>query len=146
VGFPDVIARGQDSHPIRQQERTLCWTAPSREDETPELDRAVFGFIASLISVLTFHQGVCELLRLAGQMPHPYPTTRGVSPLGVPLILDLCFWGALFGLVLPRLPEPYLMWFRGLALGIAAPIAGLFIVPLIKGEAQEVSMCSTLWR
>jgi hypothetical protein len=100
------------------------------------LNRAVLGFVAAVISVLTFHQGMWELLHLLGQMPPPYPTS-GVPPFGVPRIVDLCFWGgvwgALFGLVLPRLPESYPMWLRGLGLGIAAALVGLFIVPLIKG-------------
>lgn len=92
--------------------------------------------LAAVISVLTFHQGKWALLNLAGQMPPPYPT-RGVPPFRVPLIIDLCFWGgvwgAVSGLVLPKLSERYPMWVRGLGLGIAAALVGLFIVPLIKG-------------
>ncbi len=33
------------------------------------LIRAVFGFVAAVISVLTFHQGMWELLHLIGLMP-----------------------------------------------------------------------------
>lgn len=100
------------------------------------LNRAVLGFVAAVISVLVFHQGMWGLLHLLGMMPPWYPT-RGVPPFGVPLIIDLCFWGgvwgALFGLALPRLPNSYPMWVLGLGLGIAAALVGLFIVPLIKG-------------
>ena len=100
------------------------------------LHRALLGFLAAVISVLVFHQGMWALLHLAGQMPPPYPT-RGVPPLGVPLIVDLCFWGgvwgAAFGLILPKLSERYPMWVHGLGLGIAAALVGLFVVPLIKG-------------
>ena len=46
------------------------------------LHRALLGFLAAVISVLTFHQGMWALLHLAGQMPPPYPT-RGVPPWGV---------------------------------------------------------------
>ena len=99
------------------------------------LNRALLGFVAAVISVLVFHQGMWELLHLVGMMPPWYPTC-GVPPFGVPLIIDLCFWGgiwgAVFGPVLPRLPA-YPMWFLGLGLGIAAALVGLFIVPLIKG-------------
>jgi hypothetical protein len=102
----------------------------------PATNRAVLGFVAAVISVLTFHQGMWELLHLAGQMPPPYPMRR-IPPLGVPLIVDLCFWGgvwgALFGLALPRIPGSQPMWVRGLVLGIAAALVGLFVVPLIKG-------------
>jgi hypothetical protein len=100
------------------------------------LTRASLGFLAAVISVLIFHQGMWALLHLAGQMPPPYPM-RGVPPFGVPLIIDLCFWGgvwgAVFGLVLPNLPRSYPMWVLGLGLGIAAALVGLFVVPLIKG-------------
>ena len=100
------------------------------------LQRALLGFLAAVISVLTFHQGMWALLHLAGQMPPPYPK-RGVPPLGVPPIIDLCFWGgvwgAVFGLILPKLSGPFPMWARGLGLGIAAALVGLFVVSLIKG-------------
>src|ERR1700735_4196916 len=100
------------------------------------LHRALLGFLAAVISVLTFHQGMWALLHLAGQMPPPYPT-RGVPPFGVPLLIDLCFWGGVWGavfvLVLPRLSDRYPMWVPGLGLGIAAALVGLFVVPLIKG-------------
>ncbi len=100
------------------------------------LNRAILGFTAAALSVLTFHQGMWALLHLIGLMPPPYPT-RGVPPFGVPLIIDLCFWGgvwgAVFGLILPRLPASYPMWVRGLGLGIVAALVGLFVVPLLKG-------------
>jgi hypothetical protein len=100
------------------------------------LNRASLGFLAAVISVLLFHQGMWELLHLMGLMPPPYPTD-GVLPFGVPRIVNLCFWGgvwgAVFGVVLPRLPGSHPMWVRGLGLGIAAALVGLFIVPAIKG-------------
>ena len=67
-------------------------------------------------------------------MPPPYPM-RPVPPLGVPQIVNLCFWGglygAVFGLVLPRLRAP--LWLCGLGLGIVASLIGLLVVPAIKG-------------
>jgi hypothetical protein len=100
--------------------------------------RAFLGFIAAAISVLTFHQAMWELLHVLNLpglgMPPPYPM-RGVPPWGVPLIVSLCFWGglygAVFGLVLPRLTAP--LWLCGLVLGIIAALVGLFVVPAIKG-------------
>src|ERR1700723_181074 len=102
------------------------------------MTRALFGFIAAAISVLTFHQAMWEalhVLNLPGLgMPPPYPT-RAMPPLGVPLILDLCFWGGLygivFGLLLPRMTAP--LWLCGLVLGIVAALVGLLVVPAIKG-------------
>jgi xanthosine utilization system XapX-like protein len=105
--------------------------------QTPAI-RAVLGFIAAAISVLTFHQAMWEalhLLALPGMgMPAPYPTDP-IAPFGVPRILNLCFWGGLYGivfaLVLPRLSAP--MWLSGLILGIIAALVGLLVVPAIKG-------------
>lgn len=98
--------------------------------------RALLGFVAAVISVLVFHQGMWELLHLAGLMPPPYPT-GGIPPFGVPRIVSLCFWGGLWGaafaLVLPRLSSPSPMWIKGLGLGILAALVGLFVVPLLKG-------------
>lgn len=103
------------------------------------LNRAVFGFVAGAISVFIFHQGMWGLLHLFGLMPPWYPT-HGVPPFGVPRILDMAFWGGVwgtaFGLVLPKLPNSYPMWVLGLGLGIAAALVGLFIVPLIKGTHE----------
>lgn len=104
--------------------------------------RAILGFLAAVVSVLTFHQGMWEILHLAGMMPPPYPTGP-VPPFGVPLIVDLCFWGGVWGVVfglilpaLPRAPMPLL----GLGLGIAAALTGIFIVPLIKGTTPHPSL------
>jgi hypothetical protein len=111
-------------------------TEPREDDMPTPLIRASFGFLAAVISVLTFHQGMWAFLHLFSLMPPPYPM-RGVPPFGVPLIIDLCFWGgvwgAAFGLILPRLPGKYPLWVSGFGLGIAAALVGLFIVPLIKG-------------
>jgi len=105
--------------------------------QTPAM-RALLGFIAAAISVLTFHQAMWEALHVLAlpglTMPAPYPTDP-IAPWGVPRILNLCFWGGLygivFGLVLPRLNAP--LWLCGLGLGIIAALVGLLLVPAIKG-------------
>ena len=54
----------------------------------------------------------------------------------MPRIVDLAFWGGLygilFGLALPRLRPPY--WLDGLVLGIIAALVGLFVVAPLKGS------------
>jgi hypothetical protein len=84
--------------------------------------RAFLGFIAAAISVLTFHQGMVELLHGMGL---------------VPLIADLCFWGglygAVFGLLLPRFAWPLPVC--GIILGIIAALVAMFVVAPIKGGA-----------
>jgi tetrahydromethanopterin S-methyltransferase subunit C len=58
-----------------------------------------------------------------------------VPPFGVPVIVNLCFWGGLYGLVFglafPKITLP--RWFAGLLLGILAVLVGFFVVPTIKG-------------
>jgi hypothetical protein len=101
--------------------------------------RAVLGFIAAAISVLTFHQAMWEALHLLALpglgMPPPYPVDP-VPPFGVPRILSLCFWGglygAVYGLLLPRLTMP--SWLSGLVLGIIAALVGMFVVAAIKHQ------------
>jgi hypothetical protein len=99
--------------------------------------RGFLGFVAGVIAVLTFHQGMIELLHTIA--PHwvtfaPFQT-RPVPPFGVPSIVSNCFWGGLwgvaFGLLMPRFTWP--MWFCGLLLGVTAVLAGWFIVAPLKG-------------
>jgi hypothetical protein len=100
--------------------------------------RALLGFIAAVISVLIFHQGMwaaLHTLALPGlAMPPPYPIDP-IPPWGIPRIINLCFWGGLygivFGLILPRLTAP--LWLCGLALGVIAALVGILVVPAVKG-------------
>jgi hypothetical protein len=99
--------------------------------------RALLGFCAAVLSVLIFHQGMWALLYGLGIMPRPpYPMTP-VPPFGIPLIVNLCFWGGLYGLVfglaLPRLPRAP-MWLLGLGLGLLAALVGWFVVAPLKGQ------------
>jgi tetrahydromethanopterin S-methyltransferase subunit C len=67
-------------------------------------------------------------------MPPPYPMAP-TPPWGVPRVIDLAFWGGLygilFGLALPRLRGPY--WVNGLILGVIAALIGFFVVAPLKG-------------
>ena len=97
--------------------------------------RVLFGFGAAVVATLTFHQAMWALLYGVGLMPRaPFPLDP-TGPWGVPKMVSLCFWaglyGAVFGLVLPRLRSP--LWLCGLALGIIAALVGLLIVLPLKG-------------
>jgi hypothetical protein len=99
--------------------------------------RALLGFAAAVVSVLTFHQGTWAILHAAGLMPPaPFPT-RPVPPSGVPQVASLCFWGGLygaaFGLALPRLPRAP-TWLLGLGLGLLAALVGWFVVAPLRGQ------------
>jgi hypothetical protein len=101
--------------------------------------RALLGFAAAVVSVLTFHQGMWVLLYAIGLMPiAPYPTNP-VGPLGISLIVNFCFWaglyGAAYGLVLPRLPRAP-TWLLGLGLGLLAVLILWFVVAPLKGQAM----------
>lgn len=99
--------------------------------------RALLGFLAAVLSVLTFHQAMIGLLHAAGMLPRPPFNFAPVPPLGVPVLLNLCFWGGLygilFGLVLPRLPRALPLLAAGLLLGLLAASVGWFVVAPIKG-------------
>jgi hypothetical protein len=97
--------------------------------------RILLGFTAGALSVLVFHQSVVELLHLAGIIATRAWSMQPVRPLGIPRIVDLCFWGGLygaaFGALLPRFRWP--VWTCGLLLGCAAVLVGWFVVAPIKG-------------
>jgi hypothetical protein len=99
--------------------------------------RAFLGFIAAAISVLTFHQGMIEALRALGVSSFVAYPANPVAPFGVPLIVELCFWGGVyglfFGLFLPRFTWPLPVC--GLILGIIASLVAMFVVAPIKGHA-----------
>ena len=102
------------------------------------IKRAAMGFVAAVIAVLTFHQGMWALLHVLDlqglKMPAAYPFD-GVPTWQVPRIVNLCFWGGLygivFGLLLPRFRLP--VWLCGVITGFIAAFVGLVIVSAIKG-------------
>jgi hypothetical protein len=99
-------------------------------------NRALLGFVAGSLAVLTFHQAVVELLHLARLVPQAAYRVTPVMPFNVPLVVDLSFWGGLYGLlyglVQPRLRGP--AWLGGLALGLLAAAVGMLVVAPLKGH------------
>lgn len=96
--------------------------------------RAVAGFVAAAVSVVTFHAAAWWVLHQFGLMPAPYPM-KPTASFGVPLIASLTFWGALygipFGLALPFMGHAAVLW--GFGLGIIACLVGWFVVAPLKG-------------
>ncbi len=101
----------------------------------PLLIRILMGAVAAEIAVLTFHQGTVLALGSMGLAQGAVYSMVPVPPLGIPRIVNLCFWGglygAVYGMVWPRLTIP--SWLSGLCLGIIASLVGMFIVASIKG-------------
>ena len=101
------------------------------------VSRAVIGFVAAAISVLTFEQAVwggLHALALPGlAFPQPYPLDP-LIPFGLPRIANECLLGgiagALFALVSPWLRGP--LWLSGLGLGVIVAGLGLAVVAGIK--------------
>jgi len=97
--------------------------------------RAALGFVAAAIAVLIFHQGMILLLGQFGLVQASVYNFRPVPPLGVPLIVNQCFWGgiygAVFGLLWPKFARPAVLY--GLAFGILASLISMFVVSPIKG-------------
>jgi hypothetical protein len=96
------------------------------------------GFVAGIISVLVFHQGLVWLLYMAGQLPAGPYGVRPIPPFGVPQIVNQCFWGGLWGMVIAilvrRLRVPDLLF--GFAFGaVALSLTNWVVLPAIKGGA-----------
>lgn len=105
---------------------------------------AVKGFAAGVLSVLTVMAAVWWLLQAAGFLPARalplWSLTPRIPPFGVPRVVNLAFWGGVWGLVLSLLFRElsgaiyWLSWLLAGAISIAA--TGLFLVPMIKGLAM----------
>ncbi|MCW8088306.1 hypothetical protein [Sabulicella glaciei] len=98
--------------------------------------RALLGFVAAVIAVLIFHQGTSALLNASG-VPTVAPYGMNpVPPFGVPMLVNRCFWGGLYGLALglalPWLPRAP-MWVLGLSFGLLSVLIGWFVVAPAKG-------------
>lgn len=100
----------------------------------------VLGFIAAALAVVTAHQGVVLLLKTIGMMP---PTTKPwnmapFGPLQVPTLVNLMFWGGLWGvlfaLIHDKLPGGA-WWLKGLIFGwLVVVFSNWIVLPLIRGQ------------
>jgi hypothetical protein len=100
--------------------------------------RAVVGFIAGFVTVLTFFQLALFLLYLIGAIANPPPNLAPTAPFGVPNLLSGAFfgglWGILFALVEPRFPRGPAYWVAAILFGAIVLDLGLwFVVAPLKG-------------
>lgn len=97
----------------------------------------LLAFVAGFVSTLVFHQGLLELLHLAGAFPRPAWNMAAVPPLGIPAVISLAFWGGLWGIVLWALIRNMhggKRWLWGAIWGALLPsIVALFVVFPLKG-------------
>ena len=105
---------------------------------TPQ--RIAIGFIAAVLSVLVFHQGMILLMRETGLFGiSPTTLVWNIRPnpraFTLPFIVNQCFWGglygAVFGLLAPRVRFP--LWLWGLIVGASTTLVGMFVVAAIRG-------------
>ena len=108
----------------------------------PALRRIVIGFGAGFIAVLTFHQLAILMFKLSGVLPQAVPwAVDAYGPFRVPRILNLAFWGGIWGLVFALLADRFPK--EGIALVIAGFVFGLlgpalfgwFVMAPIRGQA-----------
>lgn len=97
------------------------------------------GFIAGFLATLTLHQITIGLLAAAGVIPSGPYSMRPIPPFGVPAVLNLAFWGGVWGcvwaLVADRMPRNLPLWLAGLIFGAIAPtLFGWFVVAPLKGQ------------
>ena len=98
--------------------------------------RAVLGWLAAVLAVLVFNQGMVWVLYANGLLPTPPYDLAPVGALHIPHLADLCFWGGLYGVAfgsaLPWLPR-WPGWVLGLGLGLLAAVVGWFVVAPLEG-------------
>ena len=105
--------------------------------------KIVYGFIAGAVATLVFHQCMYAILTAAGWLSQPPWRMTPVPPLSVPWVINLAFWGGLWGipfaLIYDRLGA-WLggagAWLRGIMFAALGPllIGSWIIAPLIKGQ------------
>ncbi len=113
--------------------------------------RALMGFFAAALAVLLFHQGMVAALRLLVlpglQLDRAPYDLAPVPPFGIPAVLDLAFWGGVYGIVF-GLAAPYLMrplLIPGLLLGVIATVIGAFVVAPLKGLPSGAFWLTDAW-
>jgi hypothetical protein len=107
---------------------------------SPALTRPIAGFVAGTIATLLFHQGMYWIAKSAGLPLQGTPWNYAANPaaFGLPSLLNLMFWGGLWGIVYAyladRLPGPGVV--KGLIFGCIFPmlIGSWLVVAMIKGQ------------
>ncbi|WP_372653388.1 hypothetical protein [Alcanivorax borkumensis] len=93
------------------------------------------AFTGGFIATLLFHQGVLALFWLGGLIPtFPWNMTP-VSPLGIPQVLSLAFWGGVWGLpvwLIIRRWQGIKFWLSAMIIGAIGPtlVAMLLVFPM----------------
>lgn len=107
------------------------------------------GFVAGVLAVLVFHQGMVGLLHLLGALPNPPFQLRPVPPFGVPQLVSACFWGGVWGIVAAAIVAAKPGWWPvwvGLAVGgVACVLVGFTVVAGLRGQPLMAGMDPSRW-
>jgi hypothetical protein len=99
--------------------------------------KIALAFVAGALGVMVFHQGFILALYLLNVIPFAPYSLRPTSPLHVPELLSISFWGGLWGicmiLVLERIRDANRLWAAFLFGGIFPPLVAALIVTPLKG-------------
>ncbi len=100
--------------------------------------KLALAFVAGSLAVLLFHQPVLALLTQIGLAKASIYSLDLTTPLGVPQVISLAFWGGvwglIFGIVESRFPRGARYWLYALAFGAVLPtLVAWFLVAPLKG-------------
>lgn len=122
---------------------------PRRGPAVTGMRVAGLGFLAGVLGVLVFHQGMVGLLHLLGAVPNPPFQMRPVPPLGVPQFVSACFWGGVWGVVAAAIVAARPGWppvLVGLAIGaVACVLVGFTLVAGLRGQPLMGAMDPARW-
>ena len=99
----------------------------------------LIGFVAGALAVATVHQLTVFILTAVGMIQGSPYSMRPIPPWSVPAIINLMFWGGVWGVVfaalIDRVPRTWSLWLVGFAFGVLGPVlVGWFVVAPIKGQ------------
>jgi hypothetical protein len=102
--------------------------------------RLAIGFLAAVLSVIVFHQGMILLLRETGLFGFPrtaivWNLAANPRAFGLPTLVNQCFWGGLYGAAFGLLAGRVRFTNLTLALltGAATTMVGFFIIAALRG-------------
>ena len=108
-------------------------------DSYRPISRIFFGFFAGAIATLTFHQLALQTLHVAGIWPAAAYNMHPIPPFGAPAVIQLAFWGGIWGTVLALiLPlasrDTAIYWIGAILFGAVFPTAvAFYVVTRLKG-------------
>jgi MFS family permease len=106
------------------------------------MTRALGGFLAGFVAVLTVHQALLWLgTQLHWLQASPW-SMRAVPPFRIPAVLSLAFWGGVWGILIafvaPRIGTGFGYWLSVFVIfGLATTLVGWYVVGPLKGASVE---------